>query len=99
MEFSEHLLGVSQSENDKIIKVSCLVVLVGSSDWNIFVGIGNCIQSNFEQLQIDLQHQNTPDVLNIGQLDSGVAHPTACQFTSLIFYSFSLLSTKYLLNL
>ena len=43
MEFSEQLLGDSQSENDKINKVSYSPVLIGSSDWNTFVGIGNSI--------------------------------------------------------
>ena len=43
MEFPEQLLGDSQSGNDKIIKVSCLPGLVGSSDLNTTVGIGNCI--------------------------------------------------------
>ena len=43
MEFSEQLLGDSQSEDDKIKIVSCLTVLIGSSGWNAFVGTGNSI--------------------------------------------------------
>ena len=43
MEFSEQLLGDSQSENDKINKVSDLTVLTGPSDWNTLVGTRNSI--------------------------------------------------------
>ena len=43
MEFSEQLVGDSQSENDKINRVSDLTVSVGSSDWNALISIRNSI--------------------------------------------------------